>query len=93
MDAAIAAIAELGGAKAGDRTMIDALLPALAACRHGEGLAGIASAAELGAETTSAMFPALGRASYLGERAVGIPDGGAVAVAIWLRALANAQVF
>lgn len=93
LDAAIAAIAELGGAKAGDRTMIDALLPALAACRHGEGLAGIASAAELGAETTSAMFPALGRASYLGERAVGIPDGGAVAVAIWLRALANAQVF
>lgn len=93
LDAAIAAITELGGAKAGDRTMIDALLPALAAGRHGEGLAAIASAAELGAETTSAMFPALGRASYLGERAVGIPDGGAVAVAIWLRALANAQVF
>ncbi|WP_241019140.1 DAK2 domain-containing protein [Paraburkholderia sp. Tr-20389] len=33
------------------------------------------------------MMPRVGRASYLGERAVGEPDGGAVAVACWLRAL------
>jgi dihydroxyacetone kinase len=34
------------------------------------------------------MTPRAGRASYLGARAVGIPDGGAVAVACWLAALA-----
>jgi dihydroxyacetone kinase len=44
-------------------------------------------AAEAGAAATAAMRPRLGRAAYLGDRAVGIPDGGAVAVTIWLRAL------
>ena len=87
--AGIAAITELGGAKAGDRTMVDALLPALEAARRGEDFARIAAAAAAGAEATRDMFPALGRASYLGERALGTPDGGAVAVAIWLRALAE----
>ncbi|KRA55725.1 dihydroxyacetone kinase family protein [Devosia sp. Root635] len=91
LEAAIAAITELGGARAGDRTMVDALLPALAAGRAGADLAGMAAAAETGAEATSAMHPALGRASYLGERAIGTPDGGAVAVAIWLQALAEAS--
>jgi dihydroxyacetone kinase len=35
------------------------------------------------------MAPRLGRAGYLGQRALGVADGGAVAVAIWLRALAD----
>jgi dihydroxyacetone kinase len=35
------------------------------------------------------MVPRLGRASYLGARAVGAPDAGAAAVAVWLRALAG----
>ncbi|MEI6161077.1 MAG: DAK2 domain-containing protein [Roseococcus sp.] len=35
------------------------------------------------------MTPRLGRASYMGARTLGIPDGGAVAVSIWLRALAE----
>lgn len=91
LEAGIAAITELGGAKAGDRTMVDALLPALAAGRSGTDMAGIAAAAQSGAEATSGMHPALGRASYLGDRAVGTPDGGAVAVSIWLRALAEAE--
>ncbi|ODT78722.1 MAG: dihydroxyacetone kinase [Pelagibacterium sp. SCN 64-44] len=93
LQAAIAAITELGGAKAGDRTMIDALLPALAAGQEGGGLDAIAQAADEGAQATSAMFPALGRASYLGQRALGVPDGGAVAVSIWLRALADSGRF
>jgi dihydroxyacetone kinase len=33
------------------------------------------------------MIPTLGRASYLGERAFGVPDAGAVAVTIWMKAL------
>ncbi|WP_323014806.1 DAK2 domain-containing protein, partial [Devosia sp.] len=93
LEAAIAAITELGGAKAGDRTMIDALLPALTAGQQGGGLDAIAQAADEGAQATSAMFPALGRASYLGQRALGVPDGGAVAVSIWLRALADSGRF
>jgi dihydroxyacetone kinase len=91
------AIAELGGAKAGDRTMLDALLPAADAFKAGLArgeavslaLRAGAAAAEAGAAATAAMRPRLGRASYLGERAVGIEDGGARAVAIWLRALSD----
>ena len=48
-----------------------------------------ALAAEVGANATAGMAPRLGRASYLGDRVRGIPDAGAVAVAIWLRALAD----
>ncbi|MBC8719787.1 dihydroxyacetone kinase family protein [Ochrobactrum sp. Marseille-Q0166] len=93
---ATAAISEIGGAKAGDRTMLDALLPARDALDAADpSLSGkdvwhqAADAAEVGAKATAAMMPRLGRASYLGERAIGVPDGGAVAVAIWMRALAN----
>ena len=88
---AIAAISDLGGAKAGDRTMLDALQPALNAWVASGRFADAASAAEAGAEATAEMFPALGRASYLGQRALGIPDGGAAAVAVWLRALADSR--
>jgi dihydroxyacetone kinase len=91
------ALADLGGAKRGDRTMLDALLPAAdafeASVARGEGAAralqASAAAAEAGAAATAAMRPRLGRASYLGERVIGIEDGGARAVAIWLRALAQ----
>ena len=87
--AGIAAIAELGGARPGDRTMLDALAPAAEALAEG-GLAAAAEAAEQGAAATAAMVPRLGRASYLGARAVGVPDAGAAAVAVWMRALAGA---
>ncbi len=86
---AIAAISDLGGARPGDRTMLDALQPALNAWVASGRFADAARAAETGAEATAQMFPALGRASYLGQRALGIPDGGALAVAVWLRALAT----
>jgi len=84
------AIMELGGAKPGDRTMVDALAPAVTAWRKSGSFADAARAADEGAKATSDMFPALGRASYLGKRAVGHPDGGASAVAIWLAAIAKA---
>ena len=48
-----------------------------------------AAAAEAGMEATSGMTPRLGRASYLGARAMGAPDAGAAAVTVWLRALAG----
>ncbi|MGD9883834.1 MAG: dihydroxyacetone kinase family protein [Reyranella sp.] len=92
--AGIEAIAELGGAKAGDCTMLDALLPAIyafdaAADSAASALAAAAAAAEAGAAATAALRPRLGRSSYLGDRAIGVADGGATAVAIWLRALAS----
>ncbi|MEM5368601.1 dihydroxyacetone kinase family protein [Paraburkholderia azotifigens] len=94
-DLAVHAISELGGAQPGERTMLDALRPAADAfanaVRRNEPLAqawaATVDAAEKGAASTASMMPRVGRASYLGERAVGEPDGGAVAVACWLRAL------
>ncbi|KVP73514.1 dihydroxyacetone kinase family protein [Burkholderia ubonensis] len=92
---AVESIGELGGARAGDRTMLDALVPAVDAFgraleddRNGAAAwAAAVEAAERGAQETARMTPRAGRASYLGERAIGTPDGGAVAVALWLRAL------
>ncbi|KVD50005.1 dihydroxyacetone kinase [Burkholderia ubonensis] len=92
---AVESIGELGGARAGDRTMLDALVPAVDAFgraleddRNGAAAwAAAVEAAERGAQETARMTPRAGRASYLGERVIGTPDGGAVAVALWLRAL------
>lgn len=89
--AAIDAVEHLGGARPGDRTMVDALRPAAAAWAEalaaGSALTRAADAADAGVEATKTMFPKLGRASYLGERAKGFPDAGAAAVAVWLRAI------
>ncbi|SCB56269.1 dihydroxyacetone kinase [Rhizobium aethiopicum] len=71
-----------GGAKVGDRTMIDALSPALNALASGD-IAAAARAAASGAESTKTMTKArAGRASYVSERdLIGVADPGAVAVA------------
>lgn len=99
-EAGFIAISELGGAKEGDKTMLDALGPFARALRlslnEGAGLGGAllkgAEAAEAGANRTAQMKAKRGRASYLGDRAMGHRDGGAVAAAIWLRALASSLV-
>ena len=90
------AISDLGGAKPGDRTMLDALAPFVNSLKDAGGelsreklLAGV-EAAEHGAEATAQMKPRLGRSSYLGDRVLGHPDPGAKAVAIWLRAASEA---
>ncbi|WP_435017298.1 dihydroxyacetone kinase subunit DhaL [Tundrisphaera sp. TA3] len=83
----VAGVIELGGARAGDRTMLDALIPASEALAEGRSLREAIEAAEAGAEATAAMMPRRGRSSYLGDRALGHPDPGAVAVALWLRAI------
>lgn len=92
---AVNAVAELGGAKLNDRTMYDALYPAASTFKQAL-LAGETPArawhlavntAENGAQLTAQMLPKLGRASYLGERALGIPDAGAAAVVVWLKAI------
>jgi ATP-dependent dihydroxyacetone kinase len=84
------AISELGGAKPGDRTMLDALDRFVQALKNGSGLDAAATAAEEGARDTAQMKPKAGRSSYLGERVLGTPDPGAKAVSIWLRAVEEA---
>ncbi|MCX4759505.1 dihydroxyacetone kinase subunit DhaL [Streptomyces sp. NBC_01275] len=82
------AVMQLGGAAPGDKTMIDALVPAVAALP--EGFAAAAAAAEQGAEATTPLQARKGRASYLGERSIGHQDPGATSSALLIAALAEA---
>lgn len=75
-------IEEYGGAREGDRTMLDALVPAVSALATG-GLAAAAAAARDGAARTAAMTKArAGRSSYVPDAALrGVADPGALAIA------------
>ena len=96
--AAVQAIAALGRAATGEKTMLDALVPSCAAFEAAVGARATfevaarraAEAAEAGAEATIPLVATKGRASYLGERSIGHRDPGAVSSAILLRALADA---
>jgi triose/dihydroxyacetone kinase / FAD-AMP lyase (cyclizing) len=97
LDQGCRAISELGGAKPGDRTMLDALDPFVKVLKKGvgakasrEAIMAAVEAAERGVEATARMKPRLGRSSYLGDRVLGCPDPGAKAVAVWLRAASEA---
>ncbi|WP_228992159.1 dihydroxyacetone kinase subunit DhaL [Streptomyces sp. DH8] len=87
--AGVAAVGQLGGAQAGDKTMLDALLPAAEALALS--FDGAAEAARAGAEATVPMRARKGRASYLGERSVGHQDPGAASSALLVEALAAAD--
>jgi dihydroxyacetone kinase-like protein len=78
----------LGGAAPGDKTMIDALVPAVDAL--GEGFGAARTAAEQGAEATIPLQARKGRASYLGERSIGHQDPGATSSALLVAGLAEA---
>jgi dihydroxyacetone kinase-like protein len=93
----VAGIQGLGKSTSGEKTMLDALMPAAAAGRE-RLVAGddtravvdaIADAAAAGAASTIPMIATKGRASYLGERSVGHEDPGAASSALLLRALAD----
>jgi phosphoenolpyruvate---glycerone phosphotransferase subunit DhaL len=98
LQAAIDGIVELGAAAPGDKTMIDALMPAVEVLNAGlaggkpldQALALAADAAEDGAKATVPMQARKGRASYLGERSIGHQDPGATSSALIVRALAGA---
>lgn len=85
----VEAVAQLGGASAGDKTMLDALLPAVEALSEGGDLAAASAAAARGAEATVPLQARKGRASYLGERSIGHQDPGATSSALLLAALAE----
>jgi dihydroxyacetone kinase-like protein len=97
LEAALAGVQKLGAAREGEKTMVDALAPAVAALHKAisEGtstataLAAAAAAAAAGAQATISMQALKGRASYLGPRSVGHEDPGAASTAIIIGALSD----
>ncbi|MFF3372294.1 dihydroxyacetone kinase subunit DhaL [Streptomyces sp. NPDC002680] len=81
------AVMALGGAAPGDKTMIDALVPAVDALAVS--FAAARTAAEQGALATVPLQARKGRASYLGERSIGHQDPGATSAALLIAALAE----
>jgi dihydroxyacetone kinase-like protein len=97
MKAATDGIGALGRATTGEKTMLDALVPAVAAAQAaldaGQGdpqvLGAARDAADAGAQSTIPMLATKGRASYLGERSIGHQDPGATSAALLVGALAD----
>jgi dihydroxyacetone kinase-like protein len=95
LQAALDGVVELGAAQEGDKTMVDALSPAVRALREslasGASIADAAAAAksagEEGMRATVPLQATKGRASYLGERSIGHQDPGATSTVLILAAL------
>ncbi|MFG2602393.1 dihydroxyacetone kinase subunit DhaL [Streptomyces sp. NPDC048514] len=86
--AGVDGVMTLGGAAPGDKTMLDALVPAADALANG--FAAARTAADEGAAATVPMQARKGRASYLGERSIGHQDPGATSSALLIAALEDA---
>lgn len=88
--AAIEGVMQRGGSDVGDKTLLDALVPAVDVLERrlaagdggGAALAAAAEAAKEAAEATRPMLAKRGRAAYTGERSIGTLDAGAVGVAV-----------
>ena len=93
----LASLKKRGKAKVGDKTMVDALEPAVLALKEGseeglnltEGLEKAAKAAKKGMEYTKTIKARFGRAKYFGEKAIGLQDAGATSVYIIFQAMAD----
>ena len=90
LDGAIAGIKKRGGAEVGDKTLLDALVPLTDEIREGVAenaepraiAERAAKVARESAEATSTLTARRGRASYTGDRSIGSPDPGAIAMAV-----------
>lgn len=97
LEAAVKAVMTRGQAQPGDKTMVDALLPAVGAYQEAlqqgesfvQALQRAADAAEEGMRATIPLVARRGRASYLGERSAGHQDPGATSSALMIRAAAE----
>jgi phosphoenolpyruvate---glycerone phosphotransferase subunit DhaL len=100
LEAALAGVQQLGAAREGDKTMVDALAPAAGAfskaiaegASRADALSALVEAAQAGAAATISMQALKGRASYLGPRSVGHEDPGAASTALILGALRDAAL-
>ncbi len=90
-------IKAIGSAKVGDKTLLDALVPALEAFKaalaqgadFAKALDALSLAAEKGRDSTKDMMAKIGRASRLGERSIGVMDAGATSCALILVTMAR----
>ena len=88
-------LSDMSGAQVGDKTMMDALIPASEAVAayegedEGELFAAAAKAAMEGAEATKQFVSKFGRAKSYGEKTLGTPDAGAMSMAYFFQGLAN----
>lgn len=90
LDESLGAIQRVGEAQVGDRTLVDALTPAVSALRSApDDAALMVSAAVDGALATAEIKARRGRSSYVGDKALGHPDPGAVGLALLLAVLAE----
>lgn len=95
LHAGLEGIQSIGSAKVGDKTLIDALVPAVEAFdgatadgkSFADALSALADAAEKGRDSTIDLVAKIGRASRLGERSLGVLDAGATSCAIILKQL------
>jgi dihydroxyacetone kinase-like protein len=91
--AGLEGVMSLGGAKPGDKTMIDALHPAMLKAQEvsalplNEAILAVAQAAVDGRDASKAMIATMGRAKTLGEQSIGFPDAGACSVAVIFEAM------
>jgi dihydroxyacetone kinase-like protein len=97
LEAGLKGVVERGKANPNDKTMVDALTPAVARAKQSldgggsleEALAAAADAAEEGMKATIPLKALKGRASYLGDRSIGHQDPGATSSYLMLRALSD----
>jgi dihydroxyacetone kinase-like protein len=97
LEAAVTGVGTLGKSTTGEKTMLDALVPAASAARAaldggadaGAAIQAARDAARAGAEATIPLLATKGRASYLGERSIGHQDPGATSSALLLATLAD----
>lgn len=92
---ALTELSDMSGAQVGDKTMMDALIPAsdaIAACEGDEAalFEAAARAAEAGAENSRNFASKFGRAKSYGDKTIGTPDAGAVSMARFFKGLARA---
>lgn len=95
MDKGLTLLMEKAGSKPGEKTILDALCPAVRILKENEGkpaaeaYALAAQAAAEGSEATRQMMPVHGRAVYYGEKGIGLLDGGSVAGRLIIEAIAD----
>ena len=97
LEAAVQGVRDRGKAQVGDKTMLDALVPAAEAMRGAvdggaslaDAVSAAAAAAEQGAQATVELKSKIGRASWFSDRTQGVRDPGATAIALLLKSLSE----
>jgi len=95
--AAVANVQAMGNAQVGDKTLMDTLIPALAAFKAAQAggadfsaaLSAMSAAAEAGKDSTQALQARIGRSARLGPRSIGVLDAGATSCCLILQTLAR----